>query len=124
MNDETLLLRQVHPSWAQNGRISSQVFRPTPKDGKRLSVYDGDQVTPEQAWRHFTEELELRSIGVVAVTVEECAARELPVIPDPRPFKAHVLIDFAGLSDNAIRKKAKYLKTAAEARGWRYLTEH
>ena len=42
MTDETLLLRQVHPSFLQDGVVSSQVFRPTPKDECKLSAYDGD----------------------------------------------------------------------------------
>ena len=32
MTDDTLLLRQVNPAWIQAGRITSQVFRPTPTD--------------------------------------------------------------------------------------------
>jgi len=52
MNSGTLLHRQVNPSWVQQGRVTSQVFKPTPKDNHRLSVYDGDQVTALQAWLH------------------------------------------------------------------------
>ena len=36
-----LLHRQVHPSWIQEGRITSQAFSPTPKDLGLLSVYLG-----------------------------------------------------------------------------------
>ena len=32
MTDDTLLLRQVNPAWIQAGRITSQIFRPTPTD--------------------------------------------------------------------------------------------
>ena len=65
MTDDTLLLRQVNPAWIQDGRITSQVFRPTPKDSKRLSVYDGDQISAEDAWSHYVRELELESVGVL-----------------------------------------------------------
>ena len=53
MNSQTLLLRQIHPSFIQQGRVTSQAFRPTPKDEMKLSVYDGDQMTPEEAFEHF-----------------------------------------------------------------------
>ena len=72
MNSETLLLRQVHPSFVQNGRITTQAFTPTLRDQNRLSVYDGDLIEAEPAWIHYTSILDLQSIGVVAVTVAEC----------------------------------------------------
>lgn len=52
MTHETLLHRQVHPSWIQEGRVTSQAFKPTPKDEGMLSVYDGDVSGPEESWRH------------------------------------------------------------------------
>jgi hypothetical protein len=73
VTDDTLLLRQVHPGFVQNDRPSSQIFRPTPKDELKLSVYDGDLITPEQSWKHFTGELGYRSVGVLAVTVRNAA---------------------------------------------------
>ena len=72
MNDGTLLLRQVHPTFVQQGRITSQVFKPSTKDNNELSVYDGDQISADAAWRHYTEDLHLASAGVVAVAVAEC----------------------------------------------------
>lgn len=123
MTGATLLHRQVHPSWVQQGRVTSQVFRPTPKDEKRLSVYDGDLITAEAAWNHFTNSLGYASIGVLAVTVAECAAHDLHVAPDPAHFPEHVLIDFAGLSEGSTKKKAKYLTAAADSRGWQYQME-
>lgn len=120
MTDDTLLLRQVNPAWIQDGRMTSQVFRPTPKDSKRLSVYDGDQISAEDAWSHYVKELELSSVGVVAVTVVECKEQDLPVAPDPNPFPEHVVIEFNDYSNSQIKTKAKKLTRAAEARGWRY----
>jgi len=116
----TLLLRQVNPSWLQHGRITSQVFKPTPKDNERLSVYDGDQISPERSWGHYTTTLGHVSVGVMAVTVAECDARRLPVEPDPTPFPAHAVIRFDGFSNSQKEKSAKYLKRAAENRGWQY----
>ena len=53
MTDDTLLLRQIHPSFVQSGRVTSQAFRPTPKDEFLLSVYDGDRIEAQASWRHF-----------------------------------------------------------------------
>ena len=39
MNENTLLLRQIHPAFIQQNTITSQAFRPTPKDEKLLSVF-------------------------------------------------------------------------------------
>ncbi len=123
MTNSTLLLRQVNPSWIQAGRITSQVFKPTPKDENRLSVYDGDQITAEKSWRHYTGELGFSSVGVVAVTVGECQSQGLSAESDPRPFPAHVVINFDGCSGTQVEKKARHLKKAAEARDWQYRTE-
>ena len=120
MTPVTLLFRQVNPSWIKNGRITSQVFKPTPKDKGCLSVYDGDQITAEASWRHYTIELEYKSVGVVAVTVCECKEHDLCVKHDPEPFPEHVVIKFIGYSKSQIEKKAKRLKEAAERRGWQY----
>ncbi|MGI6354263.1 MAG: hypothetical protein GX937_00835 [Lentisphaerae bacterium] len=123
MNDQTLLLRQIHPGFVQDGRPSSQAFRPTPKDEQKLSVYDGDQITPANAFEHYTQALKLESSGVMAVSVEECKKLELPVTPDPKPFPEHALIDFSSCSKSAAEKKAKLLKSKAIVRGWLYRRE-
>jgi hypothetical protein len=86
VNDDTLLLRQIHPGFMQDGRPSSQAFRPTPKDEQMLSVYDGDQITAANAFAHYTQTLKLESSGVMAVSVTECNELALPVRPDPAPL--------------------------------------
>jgi hypothetical protein len=123
MTDDTLLLRQVNPAWIQQGRITSQVFQPTPKDARKLSVYDGDKITARESWLHFTEQLSFKSDGVMAVTLGECRREELDVRPDPEPFPEHAIIDFTGISAisaNRVKKAAKRLRAAAELRGWQY----
>jgi hypothetical protein len=120
MTEDTHLLRQINPSWIQQGRITSQVFKPTPKDQKKLSAYDGDIITPENAWKHYTEILEFKSVGVMAVAVSDCIACHLSYFSDPVPFPEHVIIDFSGFSTTQIESKAKYLKRMAESRGWLY----
>ncbi|MEI6607633.1 MAG: hypothetical protein WCP35_20190 [Verrucomicrobiota bacterium] len=74
MAPTTLLLRQISPSFIQAGRVTSQVFHPTPKDRDLLSAYNGDLIGAEAAWSHFTLQLGLRSAGVLALSVAECAA--------------------------------------------------
>lgn len=113
----TLLLRQIHPSFVQASRVTSQAFRPTPKDEGLLSVYDGDLIAAEAAFTHYTTELRHASIGVMAVTVSECADEGLPARADPEPFPEHAVIDFTSLTDGQREKKSKKLKAKAEGRG-------
>lgn len=120
MTGETLLLRQVHPAFIHADRVTSQAFRPTPKDQQLLSVYDGDQTTADAAYHHFVGTPECKSAGVLAVTCDECSDQQLPVRPDPEPFPEHVVIDFSGLSNNQCEKKGKRLCTIAVQRGWLY----
>lgn len=120
MDDKTQLLRQVHPSFVQDGKITSQVFRPTPKDDKKLSSYDGDQISPEGSYTHFVAKPDCRSAGVVSITTGECEALGLPAVPDPDEFAEHVLIDFSEFEKKDIEKKAKLLRASAEARNWLY----
>lgn len=122
MNEITMLLRQINPSWIQEGRVTSQTFRPTSTDEKLLSVYDGDKIAAEDSWRHFTIELGLVSIGVMAATVAECQSHALTVTPDPEPYPEHVVIDYSGFSEKQIKSKAKFLTAAAVSRGWQYRT--
>ena len=117
----SLLLRQVNPNWIRNGRVTSQLFQPTPKDQKKLSVYDGRRITAEDSYLHYTEKLGFASVGVMAVTVSECEQRDLTVSPDPKPcFPEHTIIDFSRHSNSATKTKAKDLTAAARVRGWQY----
>ena len=120
MSPETLLLRQVHPSFIQKGRVSSQAFRPTPKDHALLSVYDGEQIEPAAAHQHYTDHQGLPSAGVMGVAVGECEALELSARPDPEPFPEHAVIDFSRFSRKATESKAKQLRARAEQRDWLY----
>jgi hypothetical protein len=120
VTDETMLHRQVNPSWIQNNRVTSQAFKPTPKDEGMLSVYDGDLITAENAWKHFTSEQKLQSVGSLSVTVKECVDNDLPVEPRPAKYLEHVEINFTAFNGSQIEKKAKKLRSIAEARDWTY----
>lgn len=120
MTPQTLLLRQINPSFIQAGRVTSQAFRPTPKDENLLSVYDGDQIQAQAAWQHYTATLGLRSDGVMAVSNNDCTAEQLPVNADGIPFPEHVSIDFSAFVKSEVEKKAKILTRKAQERGWLY----
>lgn len=83
-------------------------------------MYDGDQIGPGDAFEHYTNRLGLYSVGVMAVTVEECETCELQSRPDPEAFPEHVVIDFSEYGEREIKKKAKQLKAFANQRGWLY----
>ena len=118
MNSSTILIRQIHPAFIQDGRVTSQAFRPTPKDRERLSTYDGDMIDAKSAWKHYTEILGYSSDGALGVTVSECEALDLAVVPDPEPFREHVLVDYSKHGRQQIEKRAKKLKSCAQSRGW------
>jgi hypothetical protein len=119
MTATTLLLRQIHPSFIKLDRVTSQAFRPTPKDEQKLSVYDGDQISPAASWKHYRDR-KLESVGVMAVTIEECSREQLVAEPSPELFPEHAHIDFQDFNGNQCEKKSKKLKQAAECRGWLY----
>lgn len=124
MTDQTLLLRQVNPSWIQAGRVTSQAFMPTPKDEGFLSTYNGSLIKAEAAWNHYTETLRLPSTGVLGVSVEECTSLELPTREDPDLFPEHAVIDFTGCEGRKSReRKAKFLRSHADARSWQYQSQ-
>ena len=118
MNSDTLLHRQVHPTFIRNEEVTSQAFSPTPKDNNRLSVYDGDLIDAARAWAHYTGTLGFVSDGVVAVSVSECRSIELSVSSDPTDYAEHALIEFGELSRRQSSTKSKRLSRYANVRGW------
>ena len=122
MRPETLLYRHVNESWLQQGVPSSQTFRPTQKDNGKLSVYDGDIiVSAEAAYIHWTQDLKLTSVGVLAVTEAECSGMNLPAITDGIDFPAHATIDFNRCASNGeIKKLAGELTRLSVDRGWQH----
>lgn len=118
MNSETQLLRQINPSFVQNGRVTSQAFHPTPKDENKLSVYDGDQIMPQGAWQHFIGTPNCHSVGVMAVSKNQCDEQNIPVIADGVPFPEHAYLDFSNMSNGDRKRKAKALSAKALQRDW------
>ncbi|MEN9578601.1 MAG: hypothetical protein RJA70_1610, partial [Pseudomonadota bacterium] len=103
--------------WIQATRVTSQAFKPTPKDGNELSVYNGDLISAERAWDHFTGQ-GMKSVGVIGVSVGEAETCGVCARPDPGPFREHAVIDFTSLGSNQIEKSAKKMRGLAETRGW------
>ncbi len=119
MTPTTLLLRQIHPSFVQAGRVTSQAFRPTPKDQGHLSVDNADLVHAQAAWQRYTASPGL-SAGVMAVSWSECQELELPVLEDRHPYAEHCSIDYSAHNNNVREQKAKLLRSKAQARGWQW----
>lgn len=120
MTPGTLLLRQIHPNFVQEGRVTSQAFRPTPKDENLLSVDDGDRISAANAFARFTAMPECRSAGIMAVTQAECAAQQLPVLADGKPYPEHCSVDFTTCTPGERDRKAKRLSRDAQERGWQF----
>ena len=120
MNSDTLLYRMVSPSFLRDGLATSQAFRPSRKDNGRLSVYDGDQISPQAAYEHYAS-LGYQAVGVLAVSVAECESFNLTVALDPLPgFPEHTTIDFTTLSRKDIEIASRALRERANARRWQY----
>jgi hypothetical protein len=120
MIDATLLHRQIHPDFVQDGFASSVAFRPNEADAGLMSVYDGDLIEAEGSWAHYTTVSKKKSAGVTAITASECAAEGLLARPDPEPFPEHAVVDFTGVQEKHWRSKSKKLQVKAQARGWLY----
>ena len=124
MIDKTLLLRQVHPTFIQHGEVGVVAFRPNDADHGHLSVYDGDLISPENSFRHRTDTLKKKSVGVLAVSFEECASVKLPAVSSPmEDNEAHAHIDFTGYEKKDQRTKTKALHEYALSRQWLFQPE-
>lgn len=118
MTPATTLLRQVHPQFLSDGELTSQAFFPFPKDDGKLSVYDSDQITVEEAFRHYTLVLKNASHSVWGIACIEVSAIGLTSEADPKPnFPSHAVVNFGQRSEKECRKLAKKLKMFALQRG-------
>jgi hypothetical protein len=118
LNNETLLLRQIHPSWVNADGISSEAFNPSTKDNGKLSAYSGDLFTAEKSFDHYTATQD--SVGVLAVTNEECVNEHLVCNLDNAPFEGHVSVDYNPHPKKTCKKVAKKLRNIAISRGWQF----
>lgn len=118
MTGQTLLHRQIHPAFFRNDHVQSPAFQFFTRDQGLLSTDDGDRINADAARARFTAKFE--SAGSMAVTPDECTKEVLPIISDGGTNDLppeHVRIDFNGLSNGQVEKKAKNLRNAAVAHG-------
>lgn len=117
-----LLLRNIHPSWLDEGVPTSQAFRPTPKDGKKLSVDRESKTSPEASYKLHTEHKGLLSAAIYGVTVGEFNDNNVVCFDDVlRDNRAHAYADFSGVgSDKKIKDASKDIKSKAIERGILY----
>ena len=123
MCETALRFRQVHPSWVQDGEVTSQLFLPTPKDSNQLSVALSEITSAEISFQTHVELKGCKSDGVMGVTQEEVKSQALEVVAQPLespvPDPAHAYIDFGAVgSKGQIKRISKTLKHLAEIRGW------
>ena len=103
---------------SQEGRVTSQSFRPTVKDEGKLSVDNGDLIAASGAWERFTREPSNASDGVMAVSIADCELYQVPVLEDGIPYPEHCNLDFSKFEKKEIERKAKHLSSLANVRGW------
>lgn len=127
-----ILLRNIHPSWMDRGKPTSQAFRPMPKDAGQLSVDRGSKCLPLAAFELHVSKVDqvgerLRSAGVYGLSVGECAECGLPSVDDPLTGIVgqvdnpnHAYIDFRSVELKVYEKTSKKLKALALQRGVLY----
>lgn len=90
MNSDTQLHRIIRPEKTNHkeNRPNSDCFNMSRgQDG--VSVYDGTNLSAEEAFKHWTEVLEYAATGVVTITVGDCQELKIEVKPDPKPDSPH-----------------------------------
>ncbi len=115
-----LLHRQVHPQFIVAGRVSSQAFRPTPKDRGLLSVARSTLISARDAMDRYTAAGNATA-GVMSVSVHECESLGLPAYSDPLPpdDDAHAVVDFNVFESKSKRETVgDRLAARARERGW------
>lgn len=127
MTMSRLVYRQVHRNHVDEAlQPSSSAFNPFVTGGvdgaqtRSLSAYNGNLVSAEGAYRHFTQELGRPSVGVLAISEEECAELGIEVDHDGLGFPAHVSLRFPMVSRGVTRRLARELVELAMARGWQH----
>lgn len=113
-----LLYRQVHPTQAPNGTVSSEAFNPSARDKDLLSTLR-EHIGPVEAYRRWTEDKGFHSTGTYAVSVGEVDQQGLQAIDDSATTEPdHVSIDYSSAQGKSERKRrSRKLRDAAVARG-------
>ena len=126
MTGKTILLRQINPKFksAQAPGFTYNVFIPASRDLNNttntyeLSVYDGDRITPENAFTKHNSLFKGKTVGVCGIACSEVDA--LGVLHDSSPtqkIQEHAHIDFCTGDKKHAKKIALQLFARAERRG-------
>lgn len=116
-----VLLRQIHPSFLQDGVPSSQPFSPTPKDDNKLSLDRSSQVEPVASFNNFIASGQ-SSVAVFGISVSEFNDETITCRADPIAGQnpAHAVADYSAHGTNQQKIKGKRLKIKALERGRLY----
>jgi hypothetical protein len=121
-DEQELLWRQALPAWVHDDVPTSQVFRPTTKDRKRLSTARTTLISAHEAYeRHVATGFATQ--GTWAISVGEAEAAGVPAHADGglRGLPAdHASLYFGGKSRSQMESAAKRLRHAALQHGRQY----
>ncbi len=118
MNDNSLLLRQIHKSFIKtDGYVMEEAFKPRERDNGRLSLYDSDIMNPKESFDHYNNLRNCVSSGVMAFSVGEVSSVDLQAFSSPSENNpAHAHIDLSYLSENDKDIKVRLLGIFANNR--------
>jgi len=111
MNEQTLLLPQVHPNFFPDSKIPSQAFMPFPKDIGIPSAAEGNQVSAKVSYQHYSTNLGLESLAACPLSVAQAMPAGLvDRLGCIAEILAYTAIDFCALAEKKCREWAKKLK--------------
>jgi hypothetical protein len=123
-DDEELLWRQVPPSWCDEEGPSSQAFRPTSKDRKRLSTARGSMISAQDAFQRHVDNGG-QSSGSWAVSTGEARFATVPAWWDGGRTQGlpadHASLYFGGKSRGQQETASKVLRARAHERGCQFM---
>jgi hypothetical protein len=118
-----VLLRQIHPTFIENGEPSSDRFRPSDEDENMLSLDRSLLVTPSESHANYVASGRL-SAAVFGLSVSEFESETIPCSEDPLEATAtapanpaHSLADYSVHLMRQQKIIGKRLKRVAVARG-------
>ena len=114
VNSNTLLYRQVHPTQVipSSNTLASAVFMPESKQANSISTYNGDLIKPEDALRHYRDDLGMKSDGVVGLAVGVFEQRGMTATHDGNGFREHVTVTYP--EDKSINQRRQIARTLAK----------
>lgn len=122
-NPIEVLFRQIHPQSYQNGRLSTDRFKPQPNDAGFMSVDRSTLTTAEKSHSLYAS-MGKKSAAVYGLSVAEFLSEALKVYADPieadgvSPANpAHAVVDYTAFDERKWKNISKRLAVFALARG-------